>query len=626
MALTIRVNPDFEADAGDLLSVRGGEEFFDLRAEMTYLWSIPTIGLKRDRNSESAAIFYAWFGLDHDVRLGLFNRLVFSSDSCDPLTSGSEARAGVPGKTKKLRWSRADEFFPAVSHSSLNALKTAYRKAAFVLHPDRGGNHEAMVWLNATFEAIHRRISGMTLTQTAASSNDGAEDIQPYFARKVPHCFGNDRALLDNAEARDGLIASYFFGVLVDEWNLDEAIRFIGDGKKIRALRKILQSDCAVYPEARGYGGWHESFLKLMRRCLAIGRADLCAPLVPEFLDGIPAVEAGERKPSVRLTHVRQIKNVERLSRMALPTGARSMPASPPIEPVDYLFIRLPLDPPVRAAPLDPSRIAYPWPHMYPAQEYSTGQCWEYHQAFYFHRRRDIIGKYLDGRLLTSFRCLILLRHERPVLLQEVRVLAELFPERAALAGALATAWLDESVHDLDKRFSILAKLHKRANGTSPLGDAEWLISPSPTWLELAGLPLSRLRLALATGSLWTPDETQRDADSWNVVLKFHAEYGDVLEGDRLEKSGDYPGAILLYEKYIDGALALGQGVTQKGEFQIGYYFDRLSICLKKHGRKREAMMRLAQFTSLSEEYKSRLTPSDRSKLHRRYERLLSMS
>ncbi len=534
MALTIRVNPDFEADAGDLLSVRGGEEFFDLRAEMTYLWSIPTIGLKRDRNSESAPIFYAWFDLDPDVRLGLFNRLVFSSDSCDPLTSGSEDRAGAPRKTMKLRWSRADEFFPAVSRSSLNALKAAYRKAAFVLHPDRGGNHDAMVWLNATFEAIHRRISGMTRTQMAESSNDLAEDIQPYFARKVPYCFGNDGALFDNAAARDGLIASYFFGVLVDEWNLDEAIRFISDGKKIRALEKILQSDCDVYQEDRGYGGWYHSFQKLMRRCLAIDRADLCAPLVPEFLDGIPTVEAGERKPSVRLTHVRQIKNVARLSGMALPNGARAMPASPPIEPVDCLFIRLPLDPPVRAAPPDPSRIAYPWPRMYPAQEYSTAQCWEYHQAFYFNRRRDIIGKYLDGRLLISLRSLILLRHERPVLLQEVRILAELFPERAALAGALATAWLDESVHDLDKRFLILAKLHKRANGSSPLADAGWLISPSPTWLEIAGLPLSRLSLALATGSLETPDEAQRDADSWAILNGFLKECGPVLAGSDL--------------------------------------------------------------------------------------------
>ncbi len=41
-------------------------------------------------------------------------------------------------------------------HASLTQIKSAYRQAAAINHPDRGGSHEVMVMINTAYEQLAR--------------------------------------------------------------------------------------------------------------------------------------------------------------------------------------------------------------------------------------------------------------------------------------------------------------------------------------------------------------------------------------------------------------------------------------------------------------------------------------
>ncbi len=146
MSLVANNNPDATA-LHNAVSSEALHAFFDAKEQFFYYRQFNNPSRRRD----FATSFIA--AIEHflDVSTGSLEAIYESY--VRPPAKQSEDVMHLPALEKE--WGRFPEFFDAASVVDLSSAKSAYRRAARILHPDIGGNAADMVALNACFAKLH---------------------------------------------------------------------------------------------------------------------------------------------------------------------------------------------------------------------------------------------------------------------------------------------------------------------------------------------------------------------------------------------------------------------------------------------------------------------------------------
>lgn len=105
---------------------------------------------------------------------------------------------------------------------TFESLKSGYRVAARRHHPDVGGSHDAMVWVNETYTLLHELLVGHQLATPASSDGTGDEPtIVGDMARPGP---------LPPVETTFDyvyVISRLLLEATLDDWAVDEALAWL---------------------------------------------------------------------------------------------------------------------------------------------------------------------------------------------------------------------------------------------------------------------------------------------------------------------------------------------------------------------------------------------------------------
>ncbi|AWU98074.1 hypothetical protein [Azospirillum ramasamyi] len=617
--------------------------FYDLKAELAYFCSIPTVRPRRDRHADTLAVLDRWFAFEPKRRLETITDLAIGRNGA--------VKAPLLGSSLLLasEWARCAEFFSADDFQSTEALRAAYRRAAKACHPDGGGSHEEMIALNDTFALLYEAVSSEWVQRElqAADRRGRERDMGP---------FGIDLSVIKPTKAKpfraaallDEAIAKLWLEILVDEWNLDAAVRMVGGFARFPLL---LTPRASPLPMERW--GLLSIVQKLVERCHALNRPDLCADIVPRLAAEIANSEmdyyngrlketlSGVKRAPV-LNHPRQRSNAERLSSRPLPavrtrsgktalTEAANAPVTASTEIVS--FTALPFDPPPGARPPDPSRIPFPRAYGPPSESYTPAQSWEYHQAFYGSGGRDLIDKHKWARAWSIMLTLVTSDVPPAPVLVQLKRLGDMFPDHMAHLAQIGEFLQRMEPGQLRERLSLLRKLDaavrrgsfpgwdpiRYANGTECL-----VVGVGSGYVDVVRADPERLKLAIRTGSLLTAEENRRRSGAWTRMHRFlddqRRKGADAFEE---MNRGDDEAVVRIKSAYIDACLALAPEVMEvAGGFQICWSYDRMTAALVRLGCWTEARARLRQLFALPECFFERCSPSDRQTLRKRLDRL----
>lgn len=277
----------------DLFERSAEQSFFEL-AEMFALYErTRPVYRRRDMHERMIELYDRWFSIEQRERLSVIASYI--STSSLKLSSKYEITSD---------WRDAPIFFPKSCLGNVSDLKAAYRSAALKCHPDLGGSHNAMIKLNETFQALHRQIIDGPQVKTSMS-DDRHYLLQPEWAR-IRTFYAtvgeHSKDFFFLPQTRDMCLQWHYVGILVDDWNIDGAVKFIvANGSMIRAFDKFYGFEVA------SHGSALTITTKLFRRSRALGRPKISAPI--RILEERPY----ETRFRIILTHPRQHINVDRL-------------------------------------------------------------------------------------------------------------------------------------------------------------------------------------------------------------------------------------------------------------------------------------------------------------------------
>ncbi len=582
----------------------GLDIFWDLRAALTYFASVKLrVAERLDAHDLVIPAYENWFSLNIDLRVKILQKLILDI----PALADSSNILSLPDM-----WDRAEEFFPAQSLDSLPSLKSARNDAARKLHPDLGGDVDSMQKLNQTYDFLHAQMSqGYTFIQSSSRPyiDHGGNALTVELDDLPPKL----KKVYRQASFRDEILAAHYFNLLVEEWSLDAAALFFGDGAK---FKNLLSSHSIQSP----YSLHLERFFSL---CFKLDRSDICVSLAssyadPKFKTLITNASKVARNIRFRSNHRRVHDNIKRLATASISEKLlkKQISEQQPVGLEKLKFARLKRDPPFNQK--QPSSVFIPHPWGGPLQ-LASDQCWEYHQTFYSTNNYKLIEKYLYVRTFALIEELLLNNGDPNIIANELTFLAQSFNEKwlchaSVFANFFSTLTSDaQSIRQAvlkninaaaKEKISKSLKCHDYVEAMRLNDNFVLSLSPSSHFLKHAAAPIEFLSSLLGS-SLESQVIPHHQKTSLEAVLNFRYE-------------NKPSGGILSFEQYIDACLEFAAITEHVEEFQICYYYNRLTIYLAKQQKWDDVRYRLEQLFSLPERFFQRSNKSELQSLKNR--------
>lgn len=597
------------------------DAFFDLRTALVYFASIrQRVNDRLDGHEIVLPAYERWFSVEEKKRYALLDEFVVKRKKRKNFLKNKNT-----GSLKSV-WERGDEFFPPESRSSLELLKKARIQAAKKLHPDVGGSNHDMQQLNNAYDILHEILTNDSLHISIMNESPD----HPYADHGGnPLSFDPDSyiekyaAFYRNAKIRDELLAAAYFNLLINEWNLDKAAIFFGDGSNFESLisREEDIGDEGESPDLQRFAGL----------CYRLNRPDICDNILSTYQnvrlsDTINTTRNDNNYKRIRLKsdHPKCRGNIDRLAHISLPWRTDIEAASTGNEILssvfDFKFHKLPCDPPAGTRPTNISLIPHPWGSP---EELTPEQAWQYHDAFYDTREARLVERYGYARIWALMESLIFHGADPVIILSEVATLKKIlhkdiwFSKVAKFCDFFAELSEDEQ----KQRIKTLKNLHDVSLSRGPrhyFPDEEeyslvFSIKNYLCFIDTAMLPLDRLDLAIKSGRTKTAKDEKRGKESWKRLTDF------------LHKNKPSWDDFIAIQKYIDACLEFSKKTEHVEEFQICYWYDRLTVSLVKQKKWDEANDRLEQMFSLPDRFFQRSNRSEQETLRRRLARCRKM-
>lgn len=516
-------------------------------------------------------------------------------------------------------------------------LKSSYRRAVRIHHPDVGGNLGAMVAINEAYPRFHR-ILELHLSQTGHEEGAGHPSVSS--------CMGMVFRL-----------ANLELHINLDDWNLDNAYQIF------RQLTTGEWDSASWSQNADHLLSWTFRTATLAERLALAGMRDEAEAVLifarkgyavsqkrgltfGHVLRDTEAVIAGTRTISIRIQHPRQAANAQRLGLINV-DGTKSVQARTDRKLQErrqredaFLAYRtqagllqdLHTD---RCAcgQVNPGHLV-PEPDYYQTQikALSPSQQGEYLQAFKPNGSVELIRKYLYVRLQGLLESVI--KDPSPTMLnavaREAQALGNLISEKGEGYAQAVTnfAKLLDSVPEAERkeRCHLLSLLQSPRTKSGFLSIDMDPFSPKlrPDYFAIVIRPLEHLRLAVRTGSL--PAEDKQKTDQFRLDLAslnsqemkdFESQAFRAIDQAKLEPERS---ATILTD-HCRRLQLLGTEIYRTEELQLGYWIDRLTIILLRLQRWQEAKDWLATYFALAPQYRLRSSHSEEKGLRKRMAR-----
>ncbi|MBA4750780.1 MAG: hypothetical protein H2055_00935 [Sphingopyxis sp.] len=718
MTAITRKKPDASAVL-NAVSTEALQAFFDAKEQFFYYRQFNNPSRRRD----FAASFIG--SVEHFLLVSSGALEAIFELHVRPRAKPSSARS--PFAALQSEWDRFSEFFDAAAMTDLVAAKSAYRRAARILHPDTGGNAADMVALNAAFaqllDILMLREAEAALQPNVSTDrtwNDGTRGGSSFACGFVSPGFwpGSILQYPRSAQEFEILLRSEALLAAIDIFDEDrhaelalglrfnpawvvegdpswEAFDKAGACERLADIVRIAIEATRVADLTHGLPGLREvgeiwmqaaidgwikhgrisaresaSNKKVQEReekAIAAGRY----PFVDEWrekqlralserLDD-PGSRADDR---FQLNHFLQAENA---FRRGLVTAARYKTTMERLEgKQDALavagaavadlstgsgFMALEHDP-IEAEKAVSVRFV---PEIIAGSAFgnwklnSTQACRAYGEAYYRSDKVEGKLKFVRQRLWILLSSLVAnperwdterigaAAHEVELLEKAARAGREgQAGDHAADLHAFLTTLATEAAAERENRLEILGRLAREdfrdslPEGIEPvLGNAqsrglssEWSplthVIPSPDYYRAAMLPLNELE-KLGAGKAWSDPEWEAQQDG----VSYYYDHMQKLS-ERMFKAVDIEPAekkIVKLAPLIRQAIDQGVPLNAAGEWQLGYYIDKLTGAMVRARQFAEAAVALEEYFVLPEAYRRRSAASEDKTLRARLTR-----
>lgn len=628
--------------------------FEAVRAAMWRLLAHQSAMERRDKHGPALDALHCFNALPYGERIEILRRFAFMH------------RSGPSASEFAKQWPSATPFFDFCNLQPDN-VKTQYRLASKICHPDTGGSNDAMRELNECYAA---------LLDWAAKPNPSGDAQQPRVLASL-QWIGSDLEFETPEDAANILVLREA-EILLDDYAADhaeETLRKFAAGRLARESREYLLFIVT------------QMALILAQRWKSFGfqdRAEACTKWALELAAQHDEINPKRDRPYYRdvarridallanrthfvVNHERQLASILRLGicsalrRNAIEARlARNRAKLVGKEEafwtwVPKSFLRLPGDPPDAVIP---DHLPDPNPAIgIPTQDGD----WAYHEAFYRNPTRLAVRANWYKRLQAITTSVIMTDNlDTHALEIEVATAASgiSLPDGG---GKSATDALLIFLHRLNTeseqsraerlrllrriaaiRRALLEDRYPAIGERSAIGNTHdglfpflrywphfrdhplFLMDGSVEWLCAAAEDLSVLRRAVETGFQRDPKEIDAERKDWKATLGFI---------QRLDKRLNVPFSMnpqeqpeetsRIADQYIRSCLRHYKrtGTHCAAQYQVGYYYDRKSVADAKLRKWRQIVADLEEFFSLPDAFRSRSSATEINALRKRLDR-----
>lgn len=647
------------ASSMDYLSDRLIASFFEAREHEGYYRSLKHVNTRRDFNETIIPVLIDFIG----------------EALSNPNTQALDAVIGAAADARRVIRPTQD-FTPEArrlhpegfkllqidGELTLERLKSLYRRAARKHHPDAGGSHEAMIFVNEAYNLFHE-----LLCQPQVEILSSGRDATPSSLFDVPIETAGDFAFS---------IGRLLLEIKLDEWSLDDAhywattLAFDDWMASSYARNPRVRSDllfpCSTLAGRLWGAGMKEKAMEIYKiaeeaQRIAVEHGTYHGGGLFEA-DGY--IKEGQ-KLRVVLTHRRQADNalrvglidhkrhrktIERLDGKAGLTEGHSEVLSRYV--AEFGFLQdLPTDRVAKGKVVRAKLVPEPGYFDDRLDQLSDDQQAEYLQAFGTIPEIGVVRKYTNVRLASLLRMMIthgagadfraIERECRSLANIQTRQAGEACEQVAEIARHLGDLRLDERrekcaiLRELDERacdvgsMSITLDLSSgRVSG--PATDSTFRVRPDPRYAEIVFLPLGRLRLAKETGSTRTKVEEAEERAIWNrdITLINSLRDGEAYKAawEALDRAKDDPETVVrLASAYTEKLLDRARTMVHTEHLNVGFWIDRITIALTRLKRWEDVAGWLERFFSLPERLQTGSSPSEQDSMRKRLGRCYKM-
>lgn len=280
----------------DLLADPSIEAFLDAREHWAYRCSLKKNAILRELRERSHPVLERFLAAterpEGQRHIDEYLRLIYRSKVRTFSGASQWLKAHCPEGYALL---------DAPDAKTFEELRLAYRRAALVHHPDRGGKHEDMVALNEAFALLH---SSLSLTDDMMSDRDSFDQVL-------------------NCHSFRYRVARGLLGDAIDDWNIDVACKYLSlvtreFGADIHSLSRFEVRDflllvCRLAVRL-AVAGRRDSYGEVAATIgsFRAAAAEQWRFVEPELHDSFAVLSGAKRSP-IKILHDRQIPYLEAL-------------------------------------------------------------------------------------------------------------------------------------------------------------------------------------------------------------------------------------------------------------------------------------------------------------------------
>jgi len=521
---------------------------------------------------------------------------------------------------------------------SFDSLKSAYRRAVRIHHPDSGGSHNAMVAINEAYPTFHRMLE-FHLNQAGGGQ-------------------GPERSDASSCSSILFRLMNLALDIHLDEWNVEEAYRLFQElttgewnstrwtNDKEHLLNWTNLTACLAVRLARiGLRDEAEAALVFTRKGFA---ESIKRGLTYGFvLKNAEESVASGQKFSVQVLYPRQAIQALRLGLISTDkvttVQARMDRKHEEMRQreIDFLAYRSQAG---LLQDLLPDRCAcgrvnrsklVPEPEYFQTQiqALTPDQQGEYLEAFGPNGPVELVRKYHYVRIQSLLETIIMNPPPatRFAIAREAKALGSLMsrkPDYWALQVAdLAIFFESLPVSEQRERCLLLTQLHERRTRDGTLSFDLFGFSPKlrDDYFDLVMRPLEHLRVALRKGRLpaLDPDKQARLREDFAKLAtpEMKEWSARAIQASIHLAKADPEKAAEIFASHCKRLRLLGAELYDPSQAQLGYWIDRLTVALVRLNRWQEAREWLVDYFQLDPQFRLRSSPSEEEGLKKRMAR-----